>query len=61
MSNEMNREEKLAELLKNFVEREISFHEPDDQPYSIDWVLIGQAEEALGETFKRRWGKALKG
>lgn len=57
----MDREDKLAELLKNFIEREISLHEPTDQPYSIDWVLIGQAEEVLGETFERRWGKqALK-
>lgn len=54
----MTREDKLAELLKDFVEREISLHDPEkDQPYSIDWVLVKQAEKALGETFIRRWGK----
>lgn len=56
----MSREEKLVELLKEFVEREISLHEPDNQPYSIDWVLIGQAEEVIGETFERRWGNPRK-
>lgn len=40
---------KLIEYLNLFIEREMGLHMADDQPYSVDWNLIHEAQAAIIE------------
>lgn len=45
--------ERLEKYLRLFIDREVELHSQPDQPYSVDDVLVSEAEQALTEEIEK--------